>query len=103
MPGKKPSWKSVGADGKVITEVLADVGLTIGPRPRGRRLVPQETQNRFNMVFRNFARVFARAEHPVIFLDDLQWVDLASIQLLKNLISDSEMRLSAADLGLPGQ
>ena len=90
---KEAILEALGPNGKVITEVLADVELIIGPQAEVPQLGPQETQNRFNMVFRNFARVFAREQHPlVLFLDDLQWVDLASIQLLKNLITDSEIR-----------
>ncbi|HMK49535.1 MAG TPA: AAA family ATPase [Thermodesulfovibrionales bacterium] len=91
------AWKEVilealGPNGKIITDVLPDVELIIGPQEEVPQLGPQETQNRFNMVFRGFTRVFARKQHPlVLFLDDLQWVDSASLRLLKNLITDSEI------------
>jgi len=50
------------------------------------------TQNRFNLVFKNFIRVFCSPEHPlVIFLDDLQWADLASLQLIELIMLDGDM------------
>ncbi|MFM7791793.1 MAG: ATP-binding protein, partial [Microcystis panniformis] len=50
------------------------------------------TQNRFNLVFKNFIRVFCSPEHPlVIFLDDLQWTDLASLQLIELIMLDGDM------------
>ena len=53
----------------------------------------QEEQRRFQTVFRRFLGVFARAEHPlVLFLDDLQWLDLATLELVKHLLIESELR-----------
>lgn len=59
--------------------------------------VPQlpavEAQNRFNQVLREFIQVFAQPEHPlVLFLDDLQWADLASLKLLQALVQDASCR-----------
>jgi len=52
-------------------------------------LPPTETQNRFNFVFQNFLKVFCQADHPlVIFLDDLQWMDSASLKLMTLMMSD---------------
>ena len=52
-----------------------------------------EAQNRFNRVFKEFIRVFAQKEHPlVIFLDDLQWADSATLKLMQTLITDPEQQ-----------
>src|SRR6202011_1087800 len=56
-------------------------------------LPPQEAKNRFQMVFRRFVGVFARKEHPLaLFLDDLQWLDSATLDLLEHLVTHSEVR-----------
>ena len=56
-------------------------------------LPPQDAQNRFQMVFRRFLGVFARPEHPLaLFLDDLQWLDTATLDLLEHLITHPEAR-----------
>ncbi|WP_458440278.1 ATP-binding protein, partial [Pseudomonas aeruginosa] len=48
---------------------------------------PAEAHSRFVYAFRKFVRVFATPEHPlVVFLDDLQWADLASLKLLEGLV-----------------
>ena len=58
-----------------------------------RSLPPQDAQNRFQMVFRRFLGVFARPEHPLaLFLDDLQWLDAATLELLEHLITEPEVR-----------
>lgn len=87
-------WKdrlltALGPNGQVIIEVIPEVELIIGPQPPVPELSPSEAQNRFNLVFQNFVRVFARREHPlVIFLDDLQWADSATINLIELLMAD---------------
>ncbi len=77
-----------GANGRVIIEVIPEVELIVGSQPELPALGPSETQNRFNLVFQNFIRVFCQKEHPlVIFLDDLQWVDRASLNLMQLLMT----------------
>ena len=79
---------ALGVNGQVIVEAIAEVELIIGKQPAIPKLQPTEAQNRFNLVFLNFIRVFARSEHSlVLFLDDLQWADLASIKLIQLLIN----------------
>ena len=83
--------EAIGKNGKVLTDVIPNLELVIGPQPEVAQLGGQEAQNRFNYTFRNFIKAVARPEHPlVIFLDDLQWIDSASLSLLKNLLSDSD-------------
>ncbi|MEG4330324.1 AAA family ATPase, partial [Microcoleus sp. herbarium5] len=60
-------------------------------QPEVPELAPVESQNRFNRVFKEFIRVFAQKEHPlVIFLDDLQWADSATLKLTQILITDPD-------------
>ncbi len=84
--------KALGTNGKVITDVIPEVELIIGNQPDLPTLGPEESRNRFNFVFEKFMEVFPQKEHPlVVFLDDLQWSDLASLQFLKNILTGSGM------------
>lgn len=74
---------ALGPNGQIIVDVIPDVALIIGPQPPVKDVGPEEAQNRFKLVFQAFIGVFAKKEHPlVIFLDDLQWVDAASLKLI---------------------
>jgi predicted ATPase/signal transduction histidine kinase/tRNA A-37 threonylcarbamoyl transferase component Bud32 len=94
---KLNQWKgklldSFGPNGQIIIDVIPEVELIIGPQPPVPSLKPAESQNRFNFVFQNFIRVFCTKEHPlVIFLDDLQWSDSATLKLIKLMMSDEQM------------
>ncbi|HEY9853947.1 MAG TPA: AAA family ATPase [Leptolyngbyaceae cyanobacterium] len=91
-------WKekllvALGANGQIIIEVVPEVELIIGPQPPVQALGPAESQNRFNLVFQNFIRVFCHPYHPlVIFLDDLQWADSATLNLIEIMMTEEEMR-----------
>jgi len=79
---------AVGRNGRVITEVIPSLERIIGPQPPLASLEPSESQNRFNHVFQNFLQVFCRENRPLImFLDDMQWADPASLRLLTSLLS----------------
>jgi predicted ATPase len=83
--------EALGMNGRAISEVIPDLELILGPQPPLPELPPVEAQNRFNLTFQNFIQVFTRPEHPLIlFLDDLQWADSASLQLLQRLIGPTE-------------
>ena len=80
-----------GANGQVIIDVIPEVELIVGKQPAVPELGPTESQNRFNLVFGNFIRAFCTKEHPlVIFLDDLQWADSATLKLIELIMTDSE-------------
>jgi PAS domain S-box-containing protein len=73
-------------NGQLIVEILPELEVIVGPQPAVADVPPAEASNRFYLVLRNFLRAFARPEHPlVIFLDDLQWADAASLRLLRTL------------------
>lgn len=90
------SWRerllaAFGPNGKIIIDVIPEVELIVGPQPPVPELGPTESQNRFNLVFQNFIRVFCQREHPlVIFLDDLQWADSATLKLMELMMTDSQ-------------
>ena len=78
---------------QVIIEVIPELEVILGAQPPAAELAPKEAQNRFNLVFQNFIQVFAQAQHPlVIFLDDLQWADSASLQLIQTLMGEVNTR-----------
>ena len=82
---------AVGPNGQVIIDVIPEVELIIDKQPKLPELGANEAQNRFNLVFANFIKVFCKKEHPlVIFLDDLQWVDAATLKLIKLMVTDTD-------------
>ncbi|MFN6462235.1 MAG: AAA family ATPase [Nostoc sp. DedVER02] len=89
------TWKNkilqvLGDQGQVILEVIPELEQIIGQQPPATELSPSASQNRFNLLFQKFIQVFTTKEHPlVIFLDDLQWADSASLKLMQLLISES--------------
>jgi PAS domain S-box-containing protein len=79
---------AVGVNGQLIVDVLPQVELIIGPQSPVPALPPTEAQNRFRMVFRQFVTAFTSEDHPlVLFLDDLQWIDAASLTLVEHLLT----------------
>jgi predicted ATPase/transcriptional regulator with GAF, ATPase, and Fis domain len=85
--------EALGAVGGVIAEVIPEVELIAGPQPSAPPLGPAEAQNRFRLVFQNFVRALADREHPlVIFLDDLQWADSATLGLLQTLLASRDIQ-----------
>jgi predicted ATPase/signal transduction histidine kinase/CheY-like chemotaxis protein len=85
--------EALGANGALIISLVPELELIIGKQPPVAELTPLETQKRFQLVFRRFVGVFARQEHPLaLFLDDLQWLDAATLDLLEHLVTHPEMR-----------
>ncbi|KAM3115087.1 trifunctional serine/threonine-protein kinase/ATP-binding protein/sensor histidine kinase [Phormidesmis sp. 146-33] len=83
----------LGANAQVIIDVLPELEQIIGSQPPVATLAPIEAQNRFNRVFQQFIRVFCQPEHPlVLFLDDLQWADSATLKLIKVVLTDEQTR-----------
>ncbi|HEX5748825.1 MAG TPA: AAA family ATPase [Archangium sp.] len=83
--------EALQGNGQVLVELVPQLALLLGPQPAVPELPPAESQHRFKQVFLRFLGVFATAEHPlVMFLDDLQWADLASLRLLQSLLTEED-------------
>ncbi|WP_341732522.1 AAA family ATPase [Microcoleus sp. EPA2] len=92
------TWKhkllaALGDSAQVIIDVIPELELLIGKQPPVPELAPKEAQNRFHRLFKDLINVFARKEHPlVIFLDDLQWADSATLKLIELLATNPETK-----------
>jgi len=80
-------------NGLLIVELVPELKHVIGEQPPVPELPPSEAQRRFQLVFRRFIGVFAQPEHPLaLFLDDLQWLDAATLDLLEDLLTRDDLR-----------
>jgi PAS domain S-box-containing protein len=85
--------EALGPNGQLIVNLVPELELVLGPQPPVADLAPQDAKNRFQLLFRRFVAVFARQEHPLaLFLDDLQWLDAATLDLLEHLLTHSDVR-----------
>ncbi len=97
-PERVQQWKTrileaLGENGRIVIEVIPELELLIGAQPPVPDLDANAAQNRFNLLFQKFIQIFPTAEHPlVIFLDDLQWVDSASLKSIQLLTSETDSR-----------
>ncbi|BAZ39680.1 multi-sensor signal transduction multi-kinase [Calothrix sp. NIES-4101] len=89
------SWKlrileALGENAQVIIDVIPELAQIIGEQSPAPELSGTAAQNRFNLLFQKFIQVFTKPEHPlVMFLDDLQWADSASLNLIQLLMAES--------------
>src|SRR5262249_28938066 len=80
-------------NGQLLVNLVPELELIIGEQPKLPDLSPHDTQRLFQLVFQRFLGVFARPEHLLaIFLDDLQWVDAATLDLLEDLLTRSALQ-----------
>ena len=85
--------EALGPNGRLVIDLVPELKLIIGDPQPVPELEPQQAQSRFQLVFRRFIGVFARPEHPLaLFLDDLQWLDAATLELLENLLTRSDLQ-----------
>ena len=74
-------------------DLVPELKLIVGGQPPVADVSAQDLQARFQLVFRRFINVFARPEHPLaLFLDDLQWLDAATLDLVADLLTQPDMR-----------
>jgi PAS domain S-box-containing protein len=91
------SWRkklraALSTNAHVIIDVIPEVELLTGPQPAVPELETAESQKRFHQVFKHFVRVFSQPSHPlVLFLDNLQWADSATLELIELLVTDSDI------------
>ena len=85
--------EALGPNGRLIVDLIPELELVVGEQPPVPDLSPQDAQRRFQTVLRRFIAVFARPEHPLaLFLDDLQWLDAATLDLLEDLLTQRDIR-----------
>ncbi|MCP4351641.1 MAG: AAA family ATPase, partial [Desulfobacterales bacterium] len=94
---KLTMWKTslliaLGPNGKIITDIIPEMELIIGVQPYVPDLTPEQNQNRFNYVFENFVAALVSQSHPlVLFVDDLQWADVASLNLIELILTNDDI------------
>ncbi|MGY2909008.1 PAS domain S-box-containing protein [Bradyrhizobium sp. URHC0002] len=85
--------EALGPYGLLIVDLVPELRHVIGEQPPVSELPPREAQRRFQIVFRRFIGVFARPEHPLaLFLDDMQWLDAATLDLLEDLFTRNDLQ-----------
>ena len=85
--------EALGPNAKLMVDLVPELKLITGEPPPVPELPPQQAQSRFQLVFRRFLGVFARPEHPLaLLLDDLQWLDPATLDLVEDLLTQPEVR-----------
>ena len=85
--------QALGPNGQLIVDLVPELKPIIGEQPPVPVIPPQDAQRRFQLIFRRFLSVFARPEHPLaLFLDDLQWLDAATLDLLEDLLTQPDVR-----------
>ncbi|WP_188567516.1 ATP-binding protein, partial [Undibacterium terreum] len=87
------AWREVfrealGPNAGLLADLVPEVELIIGASQPVPELPPKDAQRRARLVFSRFIAVFARPEHPlVLFFDDLQWLDVATLDLIEDLLT----------------
>lgn len=90
------SWRdalreALGSLGQLLLDLVPELRLVIGDPPPIPDAPPQDAQRRFQFVVQRFIGAFAKPEHPLaLFLDDLQWIDAATLELLEDILSRSD-------------
>ncbi|MDR3503911.1 MAG: EAL domain-containing protein [Legionella sp.] len=86
---KQALQQSIGNQGHALLALIPSIKRLLGPQSLLENTIG-EAQNQLTFAFQQFIQVFCQADHPlVIFLDDLQWADNASLQLLQRLLKDT--------------
>ncbi len=89
---------ALGVNAQVIIDVIPELELIIGKQQAVTKLGLTESKNRFQLVLQNFIQLFASIDRPlVIFLDDLQWVDAASLQLIEGILSPENTQIGISN------
>jgi len=90
---RKSLHEALDPNGQLMVGLVPELKAVIGEQPPVPELPPQDAQRRFHLVFRRFISVFARPEHPLaLFLDDLQWLDAATLDLMEDLLTHADLK-----------
>ena len=93
VPWRDALSEALGPNGQLMVDLVPELKLIIGDQPPAPELPPQQAQGRLHLVFRRFIDVFAQPEHPLaLFLDDLQWLDAATLDLLEGLLTRGDVQ-----------
>lgn len=85
--------KSLGSNAQLIVDIIPELEAFIGKQPQVPVLPPAEARTRFELVFYDFVQTFANHQHPfILFFDDMQWSDIATIDLLQQLLHDETLQ-----------
>jgi PAS domain S-box-containing protein len=85
--------EALGPNGSLLADLVPELKFVIGEQPSVSDLPAQDAKARFQLVLRRFIDLFARAQHPLaLFIDDLQWLDAATLELLQDLLTQSDVR-----------
>ncbi|MCR4289036.1 MAG: AAA family ATPase, partial [Candidatus Scalindua sp.] len=88
---KKTILHALGESGRVITDIVPELEIIIGPQPKFKLLPPVESRNRFNNLFGLFLSCIASEKNPVVlFIDDLQWCDVATFDFFNYIFANSQ-------------
>ena len=91
-PWRAALTEALGPNGQLMVTLIPELELLVGPQPPAPEVSPRDAQRRFQMVFQHLLGVFARPEHPLaLFLDDLQWLDMATLDLLEHLAAQPDL------------
>ncbi|MBV8264646.1 MAG: AAA family ATPase, partial [Candidatus Eremiobacteraeota bacterium] len=91
------SWRdglreALGPNGGLIADLVPEIALIIGAQPPAPQVEPQQAKARFQLVLRRFVGMFAKPEHPLaLFVDDLQWLDAATLDLIEDLLTQADV------------
>lgn len=105
---RRQHWRTLllqglGDNAAVVGALLPDLALLTGPLPAPAPLPPADTEQRLHIAFTQFLHALARPAHPLaLFLDDLQWVDVPSLRLLRQLLEGSAEDAAACSLLIVG-
>ncbi len=85
--------EALGPNGQIIVNLIPELELIVGEQPPVQELAPQDAKNRFQRTLKRFICAFARPEHPLaLFLDDLQWQDAATLEMVEYLLTEADVR-----------
>ncbi|WP_440588134.1 AAA family ATPase [Bradyrhizobium genomosp. I (2014)] len=93
VPWRRALREALGHLGQLMVDLVPELRLVIGDQPPVPETSPPDAQRRFQLVVRRFIAIFAKPHHPlVLFLDDLQWLDVATLDLIDDLLNRSDLR-----------